>query len=343
MVEEIIDKMTAGWIDDINQNTTYKLEDIYNGWEENYPRSFLLNTTPIQDQRNCKYPNGCTRYGGSHAINETNHWTTTQGNELWIRAVDNKQGSVKTGSSMTSFIQQAQKSWIINWYAVVNKQNRQLIKQAIYNSKAIYTGSNRIDRTKMVRGKTNVAIIGSGIGHIFALVGWNDDEGVYILRDSFWPLYWGDGHFKVKYEDIEALYTLIVFTTPEEHQNLQAITDQAMKQKAINKGISNGKDLQYPATREQCAIMIGRLKYGLLEDSELLLKTKELWIWNGTRPQDTLIREEMLLMFARYMGYEWTDEEKVWQFVQKWYASDKNPKNAVTREQILIVSGRTIS
>lgn len=337
--EEFIDKMTAWGVDDINTATVYNYEDIINWWDTDLPSKFLLNTTPIQDQRQCKYGNGCTRYWGSHAINETNKQQTTTGASLRGFAVDNKLGNTKSGSSMTSFIQQVRNAGLINWYASLSKNNIQLIKQTLFNGKAIYTGSNRIDRKAMVQAKTKIAIIRSGIGHIFCLVGWDDELGVFILRDSFWPNYWGDGHFYIKYDDVWYLYTLIVFTTPDEHQNLQAIKDEKMLQLALSKKISNWQNLQSDITREQGAIMIGRLKYGLLEDSELLLKTQELGIWNGKRPQDKIIRSEMMLMFSRYLWFA----DNIDKLQEMWYMSIKNLENTVTRDQFLIVCWRSIS
>jgi hypothetical protein len=328
-------------IDDINQDTVYDVGAVSDWAGEELPSSFLLNLTSIQDQRKYKYKNWCTRAGWSHWVNETNWADTTNWNPLWTYAVEKLKAEPNFGSSMTSFLQQAKNSWIITGYANVNKDNLYLIKQRIYNRKPIYSGSNKIDRAKMLKDGAKTAYISSGQGHIF-IFDWRDDTlWVLIARDSFWNLRW-DWRFYVKYEDIKHMYTFITCTTPDEHKHLKAVYDEQSKQLAISKWITNGKDQDKNTTRWQVAIMIWRIKYGLRPDEELLYQTAHDKIWNWENEDAIITREQMILMFGRLMWYKWTDREIVYAMVLWGYTNWMNLSNNVTREQAMIMAWRIL-
>jgi inhibitor of cysteine peptidase len=79
------------------------------------------------------------------------------------------------------------------------KNSPETIKEAIYNYGPIYTaicaGSNLNKVGTGILTKTD----GTNLNHAVLLVGWNDDEGYWIVKNS-WGASWGSkGYFKAKY------------------------------------------------------------------------------------------------------------------------------------------------
>ncbi len=329
------------WIDDINLSTVYRMESITDWWDEELPRTFLLNTTPIQDQSKYKYTNWCTRAGWSHWINETNTTDNTNGNPLRTYAVEYMKANPKFWSSMSSFLGQAKRDWLITGYANTNKDNLYLIKQRIYNRQPYYSGSNKIDRVAMVKAKTNVAIIWSWPWHIFTFVGWDDNEGVLIARDSFGML-WGNWHFKVKYEDIHSMYTFITCTTPDEHKNLKEVQDFKIIEYMKFKEYTNGEELWMFATRWQTATILGRIRYWKLPEQELMNKMIIDKVWNWNRADDPITREEAFVMVSRFWGFSWDDVTHIENLVTKWISNGTRRKDIATREEIILLCGRML-
>jgi hypothetical protein len=71
---------------------------------------------------------------------------------------------------------------------------------------------------------------------------------------------------------------------------------------AIEKGITNGENLDENITRGQLAVMLGRDMYGTeLTYQEYIEKTEIDGIRNGKRENDNVVRYEAMIMLARYI------------------------------------------
>lgn len=320
------------WQDDLNQSTLYNLDTFGSGEQVDFPSEFCHIITEIQDQRKCKYANWCSCYAGSHVFNVIAKFMKTTGNDLWINAVDNDSWNQKFWRAMSLALAMFKRLWLLDWYASIAKDNTYLIKKRIFEVWPIYTGSNKIDRLGMAKAKTKLSIIKSWPWHFFTLVGWSDSRRVWIMRDSFGML-WGDWHFEVSYDDINALFTLIAVTTKEEKEILKANKDEIAFNASVAKWISSWKERDRNATRWEVAIMLGRLKYGLLSDTELLQKTKADWLWNWEWNSKDILREDVFTMLNRFV---W------WDIIKLWYSNWLRPTDYAKRWEIITMIGRII-
>lgn len=330
-MEQIEDLLLEWGQDDLNQVTLYKLDELASG-DIVIPSEFCHTITEVQDQRKAKYPNGCSCYSGSHIFNITARLMKTTWNDLRTNAVEKETGNPKIWRAMSLALAMFRRLLLTDWYASIAKDNTYLIKKRIYEVWPLMTWSNKIDRVAMAKAKTKKAIIKSWPWHFFALVGWSDTRKVWIMRDSFWML-WGDGHFEVSYEDTDALFSLISMTTKEETSVLKQNKDEIAFNACVAKWISSGKERDRNATRGEVAIMLGRLKYGLLSDTELLQKTKADWLWNGEWNSKDILREDVFTMLNRFVGGD---------VVQLWYTNGLRPTDYTKRWEIITMIGRIV-
>lgn len=194
--------------------------------------------------------------------------------------------------------------YYISAYANAEK-NLQKMKLAIWQNGAIYSGSNRIDRVATKKNKKRVAqIVDNGPGHLACCTGWDDEfeDGTgRIGAVRFSNSYTDFPEFRVMYDDIKYLYsTIVLIIDPSLAENLKRVQNAMLVQKAIDKGITNGKNLTALCKRYELVIMIGRALYGVgLSDQEYLDRTEADGIWNGERRIEFAVRYEAMLMVAR--------------------------------------------
>jgi len=330
-MEQIDDLLIEWGQDDLNQVTLYKLDNL-GGGDIELPSEFCHTITEVQDQRKAKYPNGCSCYSWSHIFNIIARFMKTTGDNLRTNAVENETGNPKIWRAMSLALAMFRRLLLTDWYASISKDNTYLIKKRIYEVGPLMTWSNKIDRVAMAKAKTKKAIIKSWPWHFFALVGWSDSRRVWIMRDSFWMLR-GDWHFELSYEDINALFTLISMTTKEETSILKQNKDEIAFNACVAKWITSWKERDRNATRGEVAIMLGRLKYWLLSDTELLQKTKADGLWNGEGNSKDILREDVFTMLNRFVGGD---------VIQLWYTNGLRGIDPAKRWEVITMIGRII-
>lgn len=237
------------------------------GEEVNLPDKVFINSTEVQNQALHRVPStasACTCFGASHCINEANviekSNINTTGEALWNLAL--LLGAKSPGGwTLIWALELIRKEWFIESYTKVFWLHQ--IKQALANNQLIFTWSSNINRKKtQYESDSHIAIVEKNqAGHCFMINGYDDEKQIIICRNSFGPQYNDNGHFYLRYEDVDCLfstYAITDFPNIDKVKAYKKALDESMLKEAQEQGIWNGLNWSSPATREEVVLMIMR-------------------------------------------------------------------------------------
>lgn len=161
----------------------------------------------------------------------------------------------------------------ISWYWLA--QGIDEAKAAIDNRHFICTWSNNGDWTsvrvnKLYKKRTDGRIV----GHLFCIVGYDDKW--FIAVNSYWRSNW---YFTIPYDEYAWLYSKYAILPNKDLPAIQkyrmAKTIQESIAEAIQLGITNGENMDSPATRAEVVTMVVRGIDAALKKWEDLFVTKQ--------------------------------------------------------------------
>ena len=192
------------------------------------------------------------------------------------------------------------------WGASVEK-----MKLALISGYALYTGSSNGDWAKVwvthiYSQKTSFS------GHAFCIVGYDDVRKVFVVKNSWWPAWWDNGYFYLRYEDVHMLYSIYIQLDSSDIDALRDIRNNLVKLnslKAKNAGIWNWENPDMLASDREIVAMCSRgleltmaynRTFWATTFNEMIVRDKAvLNIWNKREWERLATEKEIATMFTR--------------------------------------------
>ena len=152
----------------------------------------------------------------------------------------------------------AKNKWLITWYTKV--WTLQKTKQALNIKHLIYTWSNKID-WKATKTNDNVAVYKENSpAHCFCIVGYNETS--FIAKNSYWAEKYDWWYFYIPFEmfnDLFSRYAITDKTMADKIIEEKIRADKESVQKVLDMWLLNWLRMDETMTREEFAIVVGRL------------------------------------------------------------------------------------
>lgn len=201
----------------------------------------------------------CTRQGLANITNGNNlisQWTQDSllAKRKWLEAVDRSPWISATGDYLQNALNQFKEDKLIAGYYIVSGKDAHM--SAIDKGHFIYSGSNNGDWGN-VRDKWIYAIKNPSSGHAYVKGVEYNDKGLIGLNSYGID----NGFFLLPWELCDTTFTSYAIIDFDDEEAILLYKKQLMEkeiQEATDFGIFNGKDLDSPVTRSECARMVLR-------------------------------------------------------------------------------------
>lgn len=323
------------------------------------PSKYKIDSERVSDFQN-QYLQQATRmacgsYMAAHACNAMNveEWVRPEidarGEKRREIQIEKYRGSREHGSYLNDNVRMSMGlGFVANIY---NVRTIDEYKTALLKNHAICTGSRNINYRRMMELWEDHAIIGPGPGHLFTIIGYDDDKTAFLVKDSAGESLRDDGIFYIGYKDIQHLYPAIACIDAEDKEHNEKIKkDRELYEYAVQYGITNGQFLEAYAERRQAAIMFARAQYlaerwhiPQKDDNHWILRAVDQGIWNWDRPHDYVTRYEVALMCAWMLGIRTSDDkETIQKIIDEKIMQSAHEKETILRLHLLYVVVRSI-
>lgn len=278
MIDEIDNTLQGAF--DAPSSNDFQADHLLGLGDVELPTSIDLNTTPSHDQARTRH---CTSYGLTHIeeiLNtlEHGHRITLDPEEQWNNQKENRGNPPymeKEGDSLQNALNTFIKKGLVN-------KNNQETQVAVFMATGYAAIKKDVDTFK----KSLVYAMPIYTGwkdHCFAIVGYRNDDQVFIAKNSFGPQWGkkGNGTFEISFNDISKLFTPYVIYDKKDLVHIYRDVTTASPYAAeiawaLQQGLMNGYGTaedptqrffkpEQPITRAEFATVLQRLvqKYNL--------------------------------------------------------------------------------
>lgn len=302
----------------------YTHEEVYGEWggDTTLPKKLILDIAPWLNQGN---RGACTIFGSSMAYNETYAQRIRSGYthpydawKAWEECIK-RWASDATWWIFQGALQVLKDLVYIGAYiriGITGNATELRIKRSLASGKGVATGVPRANWGKVVQTGEFQHTTENVWGHIFAILGYDDD---HVFSDGsvggFWiPNSWGGiGGFWLKYTDLDILYSQYEFALTNDLELILKAKENrrtANLQKAFEAGIWNESNPDQKASSLEIRIMVNRARKmadtyknrrGAIAKvfEAMIIRWKDILVWNAQKPNDIATDDEIAIMFTR--------------------------------------------